>query len=146
MTQPATSILEDWPVLFWEREGGEGRAGGETTRSIVSPFVSLVAASVLASGLVLASVLMARPADAAPTCGPTWSTVPSAAGFGDPRAIAPVAGNDIWIVGSRSVGSVPNATGAGHWDGNSWTLVSTPMSRSGQTFSQRAFNGADAPE
>ena len=111
-------------------------------RSIILLCVSL-AASVLASGLVLASVLPVRPADAAVACGPSWSTVPSATGLRDPRAIAPVASNDIWIVGSRSEGAVPNSTGAEHWDGNSWTLVSTPNSRSGKTFSQSALNGAD---
>jgi len=39
---------------------------------------------------------------------------------------------------------VANATGAQHWDGNSWTLVSTPYSRNGQTFTESALNGADA--
>jgi hypothetical protein len=117
-------------------------------RSIILLFVSLTAASVLASGLVLASVLTARPAEAA-TCGPSWSTVPSATvplakGLRDPRALAPVASNDIWIVGSRTVGDVANATGAEHWDGNSRTLVSTPYSRNGQTFTESALNGADA--
>ena len=37
-----------------------------------------------------------------------------------------------------------NATGAEHWDGNSWTLVSTPYSRNGKTFTESALNGADA--
>jgi hypothetical protein len=113
-------------------------------RSTILVFVSL-AASALASGLVLASGLPVRPADAAPTCGSSWSTVPSATGLTDPRAIAPVASNDVWIVGGgRSDGSVTNATGAEHWDGKRWTLVSTPASSSGKTFSQSTFNAADA--
>ena len=112
-------------------------------RNIILLFVSLAAASVLASGLVLASVLTARPAEAI-ICGRSWSIVPSAKGLRDARALAPVASNDIWIVGSRTVGSVANATGAQHWDGNSWTLVSTPYSRNGQTFTESALNGADA--
>jgi hypothetical protein len=94
--------------------------------------------------MVLTAMFTARPADAAPTCGPSWGTVPSATGLRDPRAIAPVSSNDMWIVGSRAVGSVPNATGAERWDGNRWTLVSTPYSRNGKTFSESALNGADA--
>jgi FG-GAP-like repeat len=94
--------------------------------------------------VLLATLFMMRCAEVVPTCGSSWSTVPSAREFRDPRAIAPVASNDIWIVGSRRVGSVQNATGAEHWDGNNWTLVSTPNSRSGKTFSQSALNGADA--
>jgi len=112
-------------------------------RSIILLFVSLAAASVLASGLVLASLLTEHPAEAT-ICGPSWSTVPSAKGLRDARALAPVASNDIWIVGSRTVGSVANATGAQHWDGDSWTLVSTPYSRNGKTFTESALNGADA--
>src|SRR5215217_1376516 len=114
------------------------RGGMTTRRSRVLLFVSLVAASVLASGLVLASVLMARPADAALTCGTSWRSVPLPTGLKYPQALAPIAANDIWVVGNSTPSTTANPTTA-HWNGSSWTLVSPPTLGTGS----REMNGAD---
>ena len=106
-------------------------------RSIILVFVSL-AASVLASGLVLTSVLPVGPADAAVTCGPSWRSVPLPTGLKYPQALAPIAANDIWAVGNRTP-SVNSDITTAHWDGSSWTLFSTPTLGTGG----REMNGAD---
>jgi hypothetical protein len=91
----------------------------------------LVAATLLVCGAVLGSA-------AAAPCGTSWTTVPSAPELRAPRAIVPVAPDDIWIVGHRSLG---RATGAEHWDGNTWTVFPTPNAQG----TQNALLGADAP-
>jgi hypothetical protein len=92
----------------------------------------VVAATFLACGAVLGSVTAA-------TCGPSWSTVPSSAELKTPEAIAPVAANDIWIVGNKGLDTGRITTGAEHWDGNSWTMFPTPNAGS-----QTSLVGADA--
>ena len=57
-------------------------------------------------------------------------------------AIAPVAPDDVWIVGNRGLDdSGTPTTGAEHWDGNSWTLFPTPNGGSGV---ENSLTGADA--
>jgi hypothetical protein len=101
-------------------------------------FVSLVAASVLASGLVLASVLMARSADAALTCGTSWRSVPLPTGFKYPQALAPIAANNIWVVGNSMPGIGSDMTTA-RWNGSRWTLF--PVRKLGTGGNE--LNGAD---
>ena len=86
-------------------------------RSMGLLFVSLVGASVLASGLVLASVLMARPADAALTCGTSWKSVTLPTGFNYPQALAPIAANNIWVVGN-SMASISTDMTTARWNGS----------------------------
>lgn len=106
-------------------------------------FVSLVAAAVLASGLVQASVLVARSADAAPTCGPYWQSVPLPSGLRYPQALAPITANDIWVVGN-SHPSITADIAAAHWTGSSWTLFSPPKPRTGDDeVTTNELNGAD---
>jgi FG-GAP-like repeat len=71
-------------------------------------------------------------------CGSSWTTVPLAPGLKLPRALAPIAPNDIWIVGNQ--GDTQTPLQAEHWNGSSWTLVSTPNVGSGD----KELNGADA--
>jgi hypothetical protein len=114
------------------------REGMTTRRSRVLLFVSLVAASVLASGLVLASVLMARPADAALTCGTSWRSVPLPTGIKYPQALAPIAANNIWVVGNSKPGIGSDMTTA-RWNGSRWTLF--PIRKLGTGGNE--LNGAD---
>jgi hypothetical protein len=114
------------------------REDATTRRSRVLLFVSLVAASVLASGLVLASVLMARPADAALTCGTSWRSVPLPTGFRYPQALAPIAANNIWVVGNSTPSISADMTTA-RWNGSSWTLF--PIRKLGTGGNE--LNGAD---
>ena len=93
-------------------------------------FALLAAAALLAFGSVPGS-------GAALPCGTSWGTVPSAPELRAPRAIAPVASDDIWIVGHKSLA---RATGAEHWDGESWTAFPTPNAPG----TQNALLGADA--
>lgn len=112
---------------------------GETPRSMGLLFVSLVAAAaVLASGLVLASVLVARSADAALTCGPSWQGVPLPSGLKYPQALAPIAADDIWVVGN-SAPAISADIATAHWDGSNWTLLPTPQPGTGPN----ELNGAD---
>jgi hypothetical protein len=95
----------------------------------------MVAAMLLACGAVLGSA-------AAQTCGTSWTTVPSAPELKTPEAIAPVAPDDIWIVGNKGLDQVEAGkigTGAEHWDGNAWTVFPTPNAGS-----QTSLVGADA--
>jgi hypothetical protein len=101
-------------------------------------FVSLVAAAVLASGLVLTSVLMARSAGAALTCGPSWQRVPLPSGLKYPQALAPIAADDIWVVGN-SRPSISAGIATAHWNGSSWTIFSKPQPGSGAN----ELNGVD---
>src|SRR3712207_3328057 len=91
---------------------------------------SMLVAAVLALGAVPGSV-------AAVPCGPSWATVPSAPELRAPRAIAPIAPDDVWIVGHRSLG---RATAAEHWDGEAWTTTPTPNAPG----TQNALLGVDA--
>ena len=104
------------------------------TRRTMLLFV-MMAAIIAACSVVLGSA-------AAVDCGPSWSTVPSAAELQTPRAIAVNAPDDIWTVGNKGVDdldSLPKA-GAEHWDGTSWTMVPTPNAGD----RENAFNGVDA--
>src|SRR5919112_461567 len=105
------------------------------TRRTMLLFATMAAATIVACSVVLGSA-------AAANCGPSWSTVPSAAELQTPRAIAANAPDDIWAVGNKGVDdldSIPKA-GAEHWDGTSWTMVPTPNAGD----RENAFNGADA--
>jgi hypothetical protein len=94
--------------------------------------VTLIAVVALLATCLLALVVRVEPSQAAfageasTTCGPSWVTVPSSAEVRDPRAIAPIASNDIWIVGNRARSGTSRSTAAEHWDGSSWALVPTP--------------------
>ena len=99
---------------------------------------SLAFALLLACGVALTSVLMVRPADAAPTCGSSWQSVPLPSGLQYPQALAPIAADDVWVVGNSTPSTTSNPTTA-HWNGSSWTLVSTPTLGTGS----RELNGAD---
>ncbi len=129
MNSPSTSVSQS--------EGQTPR------RSIGLLFVSLVAATVLASGLVLSSVLMARSADAALTCGPSWQRVPLPSGLRYPQALAPIAANDIWVVGNAGPG-ISNDIATAHWNGSGWTLFSPPKPGPyPANYSANELNGVD---
>ena len=74
--------------------------------------------------------------------GSAWSVVSTA----NPGAysdyfdgIAVVSANDIWAVGSYSASSSgPDLNLAEHWNGSSWTVVSTPNPTSYSNFFQKA--------
>jgi hypothetical protein len=63
--------------------------------------------------------------------GTSWSFVsspnptPSPGLFGTLDGIAAISANDIWAVGERNTSSGP-ATLTEHWDGTSWTIISSP--------------------
>ena len=92
---------------------------------------------------VVVSCLAVLGSAAAAVCGSSWSAVTSPPEFTHPRAIATVAPDDVWIVGSKARGSEGIPTGAQHWDGTSWTLVPTPNGAIANS-AENALNGADA--
>jgi hypothetical protein len=100
---------------------------------------SMATALLLACG-ALGSVLV--PLAEASTCGPSWSIVPSPTRFDDPRAIAPITSDDIWMVGGRRDSSTLS-TAAAHWNGSDWTLIPTP-NRTPGGYSENVLSGADA--
>ena len=104
-------------------------------RSVLLLVSTALAAAIAACSVVLGSA-------AAVVCGPSWSTVPSAAELRDPRAIAANAPDDIWAVGSKGLDAQDSAPKAGveYWDGTSWSMVPTPNAGD----RENAFNGADA--
>jgi FG-GAP-like repeat len=73
-------------------------------------------------------------------CGPSWSSVASGEHILKPSAIAAVASNDVWVVGSTKDTTHAIRTGAEHWDGTSWSQVPVPDVGS----SANQLNGVDA--
>jgi len=61
--------------------------------------------------------------------GTTWTIVPapqppgSVAAF---SAVSALASNDIWAVGSSTIGSNPSQNLTEHWDGSAWSVVPSP--------------------
>jgi hypothetical protein len=90
----------------------------------------------LAVGLSL--VLAGACAPDPPACKSSWRTVPSAEELEKPLAVAAIAGDDAWVVGSTA-GEGAVRTGAQHWDGSRWSLVPTPNVGDGDN----ALNGVD---
>jgi hypothetical protein len=73
-------------------------------------------------------------------CGPSWSTVASGQHLRQPAAIAAIASNDIWVVGSTKDTVHSIRTGAEHWDGSSWSQIPAPDVGTGAN----QLNGVDA--
>jgi hypothetical protein len=94
-------------------------------RNVAPSLASLALATLLACIAVVACTWFTSPVKA-DACGPSWSTVPSAKEVLIARAIEPIAPDDIWIVGGGGPSNEPYTTAAEHWDGTSWTAVSTP--------------------
>ena len=90
--------------------------------SLLAPLVGLLAASL--------SLLMVGPGANGLVCEPSWSTVASGEHIRRPSAIATIASNDIWVVGSTKKNeplvTTGVRTGAEHWDGSSWSRFPTP--------------------
>jgi hypothetical protein len=99
---------------------------------VLAPLAGLLAASL--------SLLVVGLGANGLVCGPSWSTVASGEHLYKPRAIAAIASNDIWIVGSTKKNAAPIRTGAEHWDGSSWSRFPTPDVGTGGN----ALNGVDA--
>ena len=99
---------------------------------VLAPLAGLLAASL--------SLLVIGPGANGLVCGPSWSTVASSEHLKKPRAIATIASNDIWVVGSTRKNEDLIRTGAEHWDGSSWSLSPTPDVGAGEN----ALNGVDA--
>jgi hypothetical protein len=91
-------------------------------------------AVLLASGL---SLLLAVSCASEVVCRSSWRTVPHAEELKKPRAIAAIARNDIWVVGSTAGGDL--RTQAEHWDGSRWSPFPTPSVGDGDN----ALNGVD---
>ena len=99
---------------------------------VLAPLVGLLAASL--------SLLVVGPGASGLVCGPSWSTVASSEHLNKPRAIATIASNDIWVVGSTRKNEGLIRTGAEHWDGSSWSQIPTPDVGAGENM----LNGVDA--
>jgi hypothetical protein len=99
--------------------------------------VVVVVAGLLAASLSL--LVVGQSADGL-VCGPSWSTVASSEHINKPWAIAPIASNDIWVVGSTKDTAHAIRTGAEHWNGSSWSQIPAPDVGAGAN----ALNGVDA--
>ena len=73
-------------------------------------------------------------------CGTSWSTVASGQHIKQPAAIAAIASNDIWVVGSTKDTVHSIRTGAEHWNGSSWAQIPAPDVGTGAN----QLNGVDA--
>ena len=63
-------------------------------------------------------------------CRSSWRTVPSAEELKNPQAIAAIAEDDVWVVGSTT-NEAARKTKAERWDGSSWSLFPTPNVETG---------------
>src|SRR5207302_1303741 len=79
--------------------------------------------------VLVALLLRTEVAEAAPlTCG-AWNVVPSpnpGTQNNTLYGIAAVSANDVWTVGSQSSSGIPGQALIEHWDGTSWSVVSSP--------------------
>ena len=96
----------------------------------------------LLAGLLAASIslLIVEPGAKGLDCGPSWSTVASGEHLRKPSAIATIARDDVWVVGSTKDTAHAIRTGAEHWNGSSWSQVPAPDVGSGANH----LNGVDA--
>jgi hypothetical protein len=101
--------------------------------SVLAPVVGLLAAS-------LSLLVIGPPGANGLVCGPSWSTVASSEHIRKPSAIATIASNDIWVVGSTKDAAHAIRTGAEHWNGSSWSQISVPDVGTGAN----QLNGVDA--
>jgi hypothetical protein len=99
---------------------------------VLAPLAGLLAASL--------SLLVMGPGANGLVCGPSWSTVASSQHLRKPSAIAAIASNDIWVVGSTKDTAHAIRTGAEHWNGSSWSQVPAPDVGTGAN----QLNGVDA--
>ena len=86
------------------------------------------------------SLLVIEPGANGLVCEPSWSTVASSEHLPKPSAIATIASNDIWVVGSTRKSEEYIRTGAEHWDGSSWSQFPTPDVGTGENM----LNAVDA--
>ena len=100
--------------------------------SVLAPLLGLLAASL--------SLLVMGPGANGLVCGPSWSTVASSAHLRKPSAIATIASNNIWVVGSTKDAVHAIRTGAEHWNGSSWSQIPAPDVGTGAN----QLNGVDA--
>jgi hypothetical protein len=100
--------------------------------SVLAPLLGLLAASL--------SLLVVGPGASGVVCGPSWSTVASGEHLNKPRAIATIASNDMWVVGSTRKNEGLIRTGAEHWDSSGWSQVPVPDVGTGENM----LNGVDA--
>ncbi len=103
---------------------------------------------VLRHALLLALVLAvaACGGEGAVDCGDSWSAVQGASRLDSPQAIAAVADDDVWVVGSKSARRGGMGTGAVHWDGEDWTSPPTPNRSTGDGYSENALLDVAADE
>jgi hypothetical protein len=118
--------------MITTRRNTIGKRARAVTVAVSAAVVTLLVA--LLGGTASGSV---RPAV---SCGNSWAMVPSSAVVKDPRGIAVIGQNDVWVVGVQVVPSAKVHPAAEHWDGSAWTLVSTPFSGLGEN----ALNGVSA--
>src|SRR5215207_8377939 len=99
---------------------------------VLVPLVGLLAASL--------SLLVIGPGANGLVCGSSWSTVASSEHIRKPSAIAAIASNDIWVVGSTKDNAHAIRTGAEHWNGSSWSQIPVPDKEG----AANQLNGVDA--
>ncbi|MGA7730476.1 MAG: S-layer homology domain-containing protein, partial [Chloroflexia bacterium] len=109
------------------------------TRMKVSLFLVAIAAIVVVlsrtgrpSEVAASPPIQPQSAPYAPNCEPDWAVVPSpnwGAGSNFLNAVAALASNDVWAVGSYITGTA--RTLIEHWDGSAWSIVPSPNIGSG---------------
>ncbi len=61
--------------------------------------------------------------------GSTWSIVPATQppdSVGTLKGVSALSANDVWAVGSSTIGNAASKTLIEHWDGSTWSLVPSP--------------------
>ena len=90
---------------------------------------ALIGAIVLLSPSAIHSPARTSPESLPPTCNGTWTVVPSPNPTQQSallQDVVAVSANDAWAVGNYSNSDGVFLTLAEHWDGSSWSIVSTP--------------------
>jgi hypothetical protein len=110
-----------------------GALSSDGLSRVLAPLAGLLAAS-------LSLLVVGQPGAHGLVCEPSWSMVASGEHLNKPSAIATIASNDIWVVGSTKDTAHPIRTGAEHWNGSSWSQIPAPDVGTGAN----QLNGADA--
>jgi hypothetical protein len=101
-------------------------ARGALTRAAVAALAFLILGGILSTQPSAASL---PPAEAQPSsggCGWEVHSSPNVNQYNSLHAVAAIAPDDVWAVGSRGDGFTGQFTLTMHWNGNGWTVVPSP--------------------
>ena len=131
-----TSLIEHWDGTSWSVVASPSPSAGSSGLNAITRVPGT-------KQLWAAGSYFATPNSSTPLAliekwdGKQWSVVSSpspGAGFNVLQGVVALSAKDVWAVGYESPGEIPIVTLVEHWDGTSWSLVSSPNPDNADTF------------